>query len=179
MSSILFMKIIVIGIGCNPPEFLNKLSETFSAKISFDKIRLPKDSYNPEKDQFSAEKILNILREKEFKKFKPDKILGVTEIDIDVRELNFVFGLSEIGGRNCLISLHRLHPEFYGETNEKLFDERTLKEGIHELGHSFGLDHCENKKCVMHFSNSIEEVDKKSSRFCEKCTKILSELELK
>ena len=32
--------------------------------------------------------------------------------------------------------------------DELLFREIIVKKVIHELGHSFGLPHCENKRCV-------------------------------
>ena len=58
------------------------------------------------------------------------------------------------------------------ESNKNLFYDRILKEAIHELGHTFSLKHCQNKKCVMCFSNNIEEVDIKKSEFCEDCEKM-------
>jgi len=54
-----------------------------------------------------------------------------------------------------------------------LFFERTFKELNHELGHTFGLLHCNSPRCVMNFSNSVLEVDQKSRFFCEKCQKKL------
>jgi archaemetzincin len=49
---------------------------------------------------------------------------------------------------------------------------RTLKEANHELGHTFGLHHCENV-CVMKFSNSLADTDKKPAIFCDTCLKNL------
>lgn len=165
------MEICVIGISCRPPQFLTKLSDTFSARITFSEMLLPKEAHDSERQQWSAEKIINDLKKKDS---KADKVLGVTDVDIAVRSLNYVFGLSEIGGRNSLISLFRLHPESYGKSDGKVFEKRALKEATHELGHSFGLQHCRDRKCVMSFSNSIEDVDKKEGRFCTSCTKHLS-----
>lgn len=42
---------------------------------------------------------------------------------------------------------------------------------IHELGHIFGLHHCENEFCVMNTTGSILDLDK----FCNKCLKQMYE----
>ncbi|MEM4713754.1 MAG: archemetzincin, partial [Candidatus Bathyarchaeia archaeon] len=60
--------------------------------------------------------------------------------------------------------------EFYGaSSNFELFIERSTKAAIHELGHTFGLTHCKNPFCVMYFSNSIFETDRKKGIFCNVC----------
>ena len=81
-------------------------------------------------------------------------------------------------GENGILSTVRLDPRFYREVEDateakELFIERLIKEALHELGHSIGLPHCKKKKCVMVFSNSIEQVDYKGSSFCDKCRKKL------
>ncbi|HVP27089.1 MAG TPA: matrixin family metalloprotease, partial [Candidatus Bathyarchaeia archaeon] len=83
---------------------------------------------------------------------------------------NYVFGEAESPGKAALISLYRLKPEFYGKKpNTELFIERSTKEAVHEIGHTLGLNHCSNPFCVMYFSNSIFETDRKQSLFCNKC----------
>ena len=73
-----------------------------------------------------------------------------------VPNLNYVFGEADIENGVCIISLSRLRQEFYDQKPDKvLFLRRTLKEAVHELGHTYGLGHCANPKCVMHFSNSL------------------------
>jgi archaemetzincin len=103
------------------------------------------------------------------------KILAICDLDAYSDELNFVFGEAYLGGRVAAIYLPRLRDEFYVkklDTN-KLFEQRVIKEAVHELGHAFGLTHCENSKCVMHFSNSLQDTDFKDHKFCERCNKIL------
>jgi archaemetzincin len=76
--------------------------------------------------------------------------------------------VGELNGRCALVSIYRLKTP-----DERLLFERTFKELNHELGHTFGLLHCNSPHCVMNFSNSVLEVDQKSKFFCEKCQKKL------
>jgi len=102
------------------------------------------------------------------------KVLAITEVDIYASDLNFVFGEAELAGRNCIISTYRLTYGIRGEIVENpVFLKRTFKEGVHELGHTFGLRHCPNPKCIMHFSNSLADTDYKDSDYCTQCNKLL------
>jgi archaemetzincin len=120
----------------------------------------------------------NQLRSSDFllwilEKLKPSieiKILTICDTDAYSVDLNFVFGEAYRGGRVAAIYLPRLRQEFYGlEPNKLIFYERIIKEAIHELGHLFGLSHCNNRLCVMHFSNSLYDTDIKEKRFCSDC----------
>jgi archaemetzincin len=98
-------------------------------------------------------------------------VLGILDADIFVPELNFVFGEAVSPGKAALISLWRLKPEFYGDApNMEVLVERSLKEAVHEVGHTLGLKHCPRSSCVMHFSNSIFDTDRKQSLFCDYCS---------
>ena len=46
------------------------------------------------------------------------------------------------------------------------FRRRAATEAIHELGHTYGLGHCDNPRCVMWFSNTLSETDRKGTEFC-------------
>ncbi|RLI82098.1 archemetzincin [Archaeoglobales archaeon] len=115
------------------------------------------------------------------KSYKVDGItLFVTEHDLFADELNFVFGEAELNGKRAIISLYRLKPEFYKERDDEVFKERVLKEAMHELGHVFGLLHCKNPRCVMYFSNSIIDTDRKGWMYCERCrAKLISKFNFK
>ena len=109
-----------------------------------------------------------------FKSASTDRVLGVTLVDLFVPMLNFVFGEAQCPGKIALISLYRLRPEFYGDTpNRSLFFERAEKEAVHELGHTLGIRHCKDGRCVMFFSSSIVDTDAKDSNFCGKCVQRL------
>lgn len=98
------------------------------------------------------------------------KIILLTDVDIFVPVLTFIFGEAQLNGKHSILSVCRLHEEFYsGISNETLLFERTIKEALHELGHCYGLRHCIDWDCVMHSSPGIEEVDIKGNTFCRKC----------
>jgi archaemetzincin len=88
--------------------------------------------------------------------------------------LTFLFGEAQLDGKHSVVSVCRLHEEFYSGTSDfNLLLDRTVKEVLHEIGHNFGLIHCLDWDCVMHSSNSVEEVDIKGSEYCKKCRSIL------
>lgn len=103
------------------------------------------------------------------------RLLAITELDLFVPVLTFVFGEAQLEGRCALVSLHRLHEKFYGLPERKeLLLERVLKEAIHELGHTFGLRHCRDWRCVMASTHAVERLDLKSTEFCAACWQVVS-----
>jgi len=50
----------------------------------------------------------------------------------------------------------------------ELFKKRLLKGVLHEVGHSFGLDHCTNN-CVMNSPSTMEEWDSIMVGYCDSC----------
>ena len=64
-------------------------------------------------------------------------MLALTELDLYIPVLTYVFGEAQLAGDSALVSAHRLRQEFYGmPANRRLLDERLLKESLHELGHT-------------------------------------------
>jgi archaemetzincin len=86
-------------------------------------------------------------------------------VDLFVPELNFVFGQGDPNRGVAVFSLNRLRGTGTAKDAE-LFARRAATEAVHELGHSYGLAHCEDGGCVMWFSNSLAETDRKGPRFC-------------
>ena len=87
-----------------------------------------------------------------------------------VPDLNFVFGEASAVSRAAVFSTARLDPRFYGEPeDEAILLRRAATEAVHELGHVFGLGHCTRPRCVMWFSNTRAETDRKGSEFCPRC----------
>jgi archaemetzincin len=126
-------------------------------------------AYNPERKQYLSSRLLASL-EKSERSERDERVVGVADVDLYVPRLNFVFGEADVVSGTAVVSLCRLRQEYYGLAPDKdLFLERATKEVVHELGHTFGLGHCPNNKCVMHFSNSLADTDLKEAHFCNTC----------
>jgi len=124
--------------------------------------------YDPARNQYNSTGLLLEL----INDTPPEtlKILGVTELDLFIPIFTFLFGEAQLNGIAALVSTQRLRNQFYGIPEDKeLLKNRLLKEGIHELGHTFGLIHCFTLKCVMKSSTYVEEIDQKSINFCRLC----------
>ncbi|GBD93404.1 peptidase family M54 [bacterium BMS3Abin05] len=150
------------------------LSEIFTIPAEFLSLKLNIDSvYNIRRNQYHATEILAMLLRK--MPADADRIIGVTNLDLYIPILTFVFGEAQLKGRAAVVSCFRLRNEFYGlPANNDLLAERFAKEAVHELGHTFGLIHCENPTCVMHASTYAEEIDLKNYQFCPNCRAVVN-----
>ncbi len=162
-----------------PLEFFNKdllektasrVEEIFPVSVSLkEALPVPERAFNPQRKQYNSTIILNELK----RRIKGlGKVLVITERDLYASGLNFVFGEADIANGICIISLIRLKQSFYGLNEDpELFLNRCLKEAVHEIGHLYGFSHCPDPLCVMHFSNSLLDTDRKSCNFCNTCRK--------
>jgi archaemetzincin len=91
-------------------------------------------------------------------------VIGVCGCDAYVEGLNFVFGLAIPAIGVATVYTRRLVSR-----DREQYIERIAKEVVHETGHLLGLQHCNDRRCVMSFSNSVLDVDRKSYTFCDNC----------
>jgi archaemetzincin len=120
---------------------------------------VPPEAYTPARDQYSASDLLALAR-----RSRGEHVLVLTEVDLYVEPLSFVFGQADVGGQAAVISLRRL-----ASLESRIFRRRAVTEALHELGHNAGLDHCREPTCVMYFSNGLADTDRKGPNPCPGC----------
>jgi archaemetzincin len=122
-----------------------------------EELELPHQAWNAQRDQYDADLLLGYLLTTR----KTDVALWVISQDLYKQGMNFVFGVA-LYFRGAVLSLSRLSTK-----------ELREKEAIHEVGHVLGLNHCRNK-CVMQYSNSLWEAQRKPRVLCEHCKRTLN-----
>jgi len=142
------------------------------AYVIADLLPHPDYAYDRQRRQYLADAILAQLVRLSL---LAERWLGVVDLDLYTLGLNFVFGQARMNGPAAVIALPRLRQSLYGlPEDEVLFHQRAVKEAVHELGHTYGLGHCRNLRCVMCFSNSLRDVDRKGRDFCPSCRRRLT-----
>ncbi|GAX62341.1 zinc metalloprotease [Candidatus Scalindua japonica] len=152
-----------------------KLEEKFDVKVDIWKqLEEPAYAYHKHKKQYNSTKILKKIHKLKLSGY--DRILGIADVDLYIPERTFVFGGADVKKKVSVISLTRLRQKFYDLPDDStLFKYRTIIEAVHELGHTYGLYHCKNSKCVMFLSNTISDTDHKGADLCSKCEDIFEE----
>jgi len=126
---------------------------------AYDRLRL----------QYDAGIILKNFESVAFQAYS--KVIGIVDADLFVPILTYVFGEARQGGFCALVSLYRLKKNPDGTAAAApLFLERAAKVALHELGHLYNLVHCENDRCLMHFSGGLPDLDRAPPYFCRYCS---------
>jgi archaemetzincin len=167
------MKLGLLRIGTPDAGLLKALVADLQQAFQIASVLLP-DSLDPspayhwERQQYHSSELLHQMQS--FASGPYSHLLAITDKDLYIPILTFVFGEAQMGGPCAIVSTNRLRQEFYGlPADENLLRQRLVKESFHELGHTLNLVHCDDYSCVMASSHSVEWIDLKSSKLCASC----------
>jgi archaemetzincin len=133
---------------------------------------IPDEAYDPHRGQYICYPILEFLGTQ-----KPDhavRIVGVVDVDLFIPILTHVFGEAQLGGHTMVISTYRLDKDEKPVLPNCLYD-RAAKIAIHELAHTFRLQHCREDGCIMNSFPVISHIDNKPVHFCRYCVTFLKD----
>jgi len=154
--------VVIEGLAVELANHFGLPCEVLSASID------PQFAFHGERRQYHSSQILSKMSAH----IGPNcwRLLAVTGSDLYIPILTFVFGEAQMGGPSAIVSYYRLRQEFYGLPHDgDLLRQRLLKEAVHELGHTLELTHCDDYRCAMSASHSVELIDLKENAFCSQC----------
>lgn len=127
----------------------------------------PMAAYDGGRGQYDAGKMMRAFSELNLEQY--GKVVAVFMEDLFVPIVTHVYGEAQQGGKYAIVSILRLDPNPCGAEPSSLLYERAVKITLHEIGHLYNLFHCEDTKCLMHFSSALEELDATPIFFCRYC----------
>jgi archaemetzincin len=170
--------ITLISFGYFGKQFLDHIAGAVSHQYGFpvsvkeSHIDLS-EFFDPGRRQYNGNRLLKAVEVMAFP--ESYRIIGLFSIDLFIPILTYIFGQAMLNGRSGIASIYRLANERYGmEPDDRLLLERFTKEVIHELGHTFGLIHCDIPGCVMQSSTYVEDIDQKNAGLCQQCRQQLT-----
>ena len=163
----------VAPVGAAPGEVLSAMEAALDAAFALPVARVaaidePAGAFSPPRAQWSSTALLEALLPRV--PAAATRLLGVTERDLFVPVLSFVYGQAQLGGKVAVVSLARLRPEFHGlPASPGVLARRAAAEAVHEVGHTFGLVHCPDRSCPMSLSIDLPDLDGKTATPCPAC----------
>ena len=173
--------VILVPLRSFPDDLLDEVEETLERELQVevrrhDPVPLPKSAYYKPRRRYRADRLIEHLLT--FAEGEPEttRVLGLTEVDISTTKGSIkdwgVFGLGYAPGQSAVISSFRLKRK--AKRDKIRF--RVANTALHEVGHTFGLQHCEEPRCPMlDAEGGIENTDTSSGHLGPECQGELDE----
>jgi archaemetzincin len=142
-----------------------EIKKVYSNTVLLTPVNMPRQAYYKPRNRYRADTIIAWLSRRTIGNYVT---IGLTSKDISTDRGKIidwgVMGLGYQPGNACVTSTFRL--------SKKTLLDQLFKVSVHELGHTQGLPHCENKGCYMQDAEGGNPADNEHE-FCPKCRKVL------
>ncbi len=171
--------IAIQPLGKFDPQLIERVKQQLIENYRVDVVvraekELPKEAYYPSRARYRAEKLLKYLEKTDT---TSTKVLGLTNVDISTTKGKFVdwgiLGQGAVGGRPCVVSTFRMKGTV-AKVSDSMFRNRFAKVVSHELGHTYGLDHCPRRGCLMEDAKGTVKTVDGETDFCPSCKEKLN-----
>ena len=171
--------VCVATAGDVPADLLRSVEDAVTGRLRLPVSRWPRlvdptEAWDPVRGQYSSTAMMRHA----LAAAPPGalRLLLVTEVDLFVPVLSFVFGQAQLEGIVAVMATARLRQTFYGlPADERLETMRARIEALHEIGHTFGLTHCLERTCAMSLATTVQHVDMKRDGYCAGCSALVTE----
>jgi archaemetzincin len=172
----------LVALGDVPDELFEAVASGVELELDVTVERipgraLPESAYYAPRRRYRAERLLAFLDDELAGEPATTRVLGLTTVDISTTKPPHedwgVFGLGALGGRSCVVSTHRLGRRSRGAEHRRF---RIVTTAVHEVGHTLGLEHCDEPRCVMRDAEgSIDTVDASTGTLGPACRAALDQ----
>lgn len=133
------------------------------------RMAIPNVAWDAKRRQYDARRVLPALQ-----RALPDDALGmvaVTEVDLYIPSVNYVFGLGSFERKVSVMSLYRFGSDFRTQAEPGTVLRRSLTVASHEFGHVLSMRHCTEFRCLMNGTNSLADADRHPQHLCPVCAR--------
>ncbi len=145
----------LVVLGDFPPALVDAVAAGLARSLEVrvapvGRAPLPREAYYAPRKRYRADRLIEHLAGQLREAPAGTRILGLTSVDISTTKGPHadwgVFGLAHLGGPAAVISLHRLRRNARDPEHLRF---RVVSTAVHEAGHTLGLPHCPEARCVM------------------------------
>ena len=169
-------EVVLVALGPFPAAQLDAIEEHLKRYAAVDVRRLeplalPSEAWTAKRKRYRAERLLDFLEAQIPGTPMTTRILGLTSVDISTSKPPHddwgIFGLGNMPGQAAVVSTFRLKKKARDAAHVQ---RRLNNTALHEVGHTFGLDHCTEALCPMQDAEgSIANTDAANDVFGPEC----------
>lgn len=168
--------IVVVPLGDPSPDLVQMVAHTLEERFRFqvriaEPMSMPKEAWYSPRKRWRAEKILDALDAQDFK--DAWRVAAITEKSISTTKGDVEdWGIAGLGSLNGLSSVFSSYIfQRFAKSDRAFYLHAMQNLVLHEVGHTLGLPHCSDDRCIMADAkgNAVRSAKLSDNQFCAHC----------